>query len=216
VDLKGSPPVRLSVAPTAPSSLNWEDDTLVYAASAGIVAVPAGGGKPEVWVRREAGGIVNTPQILDGGNLVLFSSTRDTGLDRWDRAEVVLLSRKTGQLKILIHGGSDARYVPSGHIVYVGGSTLFAVPFNLRRQEVTGSPVPILDGVMHTVRPTTATALDSPSPTNWPFGIAQFDFSANGSLIYIPGDQNPNPPPSREIRVILKWFDELKRSPLPG
>src|SRR5262249_55499568 len=50
--------------------------------------------------------------------------------------------------------------------------TLFAVPFDLRRLAVTGGQVPVVEGVRRT---TSAT------------GTAQFSFSNNGSLIYVPG-----------------------------
>ena len=78
---------------------------------------------------------------------------------------------KSNESKTLIEGGSDARYVSTGHLVYALGGTLFAVPFDLRRLEVTGEAVPIVEGVRR--------APDT--------GVAQFSFSNTGSLIYIPG-----------------------------
>jgi Tol biopolymer transport system component len=80
---------------------------------------------------------------------------------------------RSGERKTLIEGGSDARYLPTGHIVYALGGTLFAVPFDLRRLEVTGGPAPIVEGVRG------GTTL---SP-----GSAQFNFSSTGTLIYVPG-----------------------------
>lgn len=53
----------------------------------------------------------------------------------------------SGQLKTLRHGGFYARYLPSGQLVYLHTGTLFAVPFDLQRLEVTGLPAPILEGV---------------------------------------------------------------------
>jgi len=215
VDLKGSPPIRLSPANIPPSSLSWNGDAIAYAGAQGIIGVPVVGGSPEVLVHREPGEILNNPQLLDSGRLVLFSATTATGLDRWDKADIVLFSRQTGKRKIVMRGGSDARYVPSGHLVYVAANTLFAVPFDLRREAVTGSSVPVIDGVLHTVWPISAGAIEAPSRNNWPFGVAQFDFSANGTLIYVPRDTDSrnSTAPIREIRVVLKWFDELKRRP---
>jgi serine/threonine-protein kinase len=80
---------------------------------------------------------------------------------------------RSGERKTLIEGGSDARYLPTGHLVYALGGTLFAVPFDLRRLEVTGGPVPIVEGVKRGI--TRAG------------GIAQFSVSSTGSLVYIPG-----------------------------
>ena len=54
-----------------------------------------------------------------------------------------MYSTASGQRKTVQRGGSHARYVPSGHIVYMHEGTLFAVPFDLKRLEVTGQPAPI-------------------------------------------------------------------------
>ena len=39
-------------------------------------------------------------------------------------------SLKSGERKRLIAGGTDARYLPTGHLVYALGGTLFAVVFD--------------------------------------------------------------------------------------
>ena len=44
--------------------------------------------------------------------------------------------RQTGERKVLIDGGRDARYVPTGHVVYVLDGTLLAVPFDVDTLEV--------------------------------------------------------------------------------
>lgn len=56
-------------------------------------------------------------------------------------------SLDSGERKTLIEGGSDARYVPTGHIVYALSGTLLAVPFDVRRLQVTGGPTPVVEGV---------------------------------------------------------------------
>ena len=78
----------------------------------------------------------------------------------------------SGERKILVESGSDARYVPTGHIVYALAGTLFAVPFDLGHLEVTSGHVPVVERVR---RAGVAT------------GSAHFDFSATGSLVYVPG-----------------------------
>ena len=52
-----------------------------------------------------------------------------------------------GTRRVLIEGGSDARYLPTGHLVYVLGGTIFAVPFDAESLMVTGTPVPVIVGV---------------------------------------------------------------------
>jgi serine/threonine-protein kinase len=105
----------------------------------------------------------------------LFTLATGTGIDRWDKAKVVVQSSRSAERKTLIEGGSDGRYLPTGHIVYALGGTLFAVPFDLRRLEVTGEPVPIVEGVRRGVSPDLNT------------GVAHFSVSNTGSLIYVPG-----------------------------
>ena len=80
-------------------------------------------------------------------------------------------SIETGVRKTIIEGGSDARYVPTGHIVYVSGGTLLGVPFDLPKLEVTGGAVPVVEGVRR----------------EFSSGMAQFAISHSGSLIYVPG-----------------------------
>jgi len=129
------------------------------------------------------------PQVLPGGKAVLFTSS--TTLRSFEDAEIVVYSLASGQRKTLQRGGFSARYLPSRHVVYVHQGTLFAVPFDLKRLEVTGQPAPILEGVV------TATQ----------FAGAQFSFSDTGNLVYIAGGGSQN--------VSIYWMDrEGKFTPL--
>ena len=83
----------------------------------------------------------------------------------------------SGERKVLIQGGSDARYVPTGHLVYAIGGSLFAVAFDVERLEVRSGPVPILEGVRR------ADASSS--------GGAHFSVAANGTLVYVAGPRSP-------------------------
>ena len=67
--------------------------------------------------------------MLPGGRAVLFTITATTG--GLDAAQVAVLDLTTNALTILVPGGSHAHYVSSGHLVYVAGGTLRAVPFDL-------------------------------------------------------------------------------------
>ena len=94
------------------------------------------------------------PQVLPGGKAILFTLVTDLtaaqtapNAARWDKAQIVVHSLTSDTRKTLIDGGSHARYLPSGHIVYAVGGVLFAAPFDLQREEVTGSSVPVVEGV---------------------------------------------------------------------
>jgi serine/threonine-protein kinase len=160
-----------------PLGASWgSDDHIVFAMGpGGVVRVPAGGGKPQNVVPAKPGETLDAPQMLPDGQHLLFTvgSTSNPNDKRWDAAQIVVQDLKTGSRKVIIEAGSDARYVPTGHLVYAVGATLFAVPFDAKALKVTGGPVPVLEGVQRAAVGTTAAAF--------------FAVSENGSLFWIPG-----------------------------
>ena len=85
------------------------------------------------------------PEFLPGGRSVLFTIT--AAASDITNAQIAVLDLRTLTSKVLIRGGSDAHYVPTGHLVYGAAGTLRAVGFDLERLEVTGTPTPVLEGV---------------------------------------------------------------------
>jgi serine/threonine-protein kinase len=153
--------------------MSWGPDGIAFGQGiGGIMRVSENGGKPELLVSGKDDEVTYGPQILPGGEAVLFTIPDGVAGDRWDRAQIVVQSLESGERKVIIAGGSDARYLPTGHIVYALGGTLLAVPFDLARLEVLGGPVPIVEGV---------------SRAGIATGTVHFDISDTGSLIYIPG-----------------------------
>ena len=140
-----------------PFGVSWGTDGIVFGQpDKGIMRVSANGGTPEVLVGVKDGEQAYGPQILPGGETVLFTLATGTAAERWDRAHIVTHSLRSGERKTLVDGGSDARYVPTGHLVYAVGGIVFAVPMDLRRLEVTDGPIPIVEGVRR--RPTPSRA----------------------------------------------------------
>lgn len=87
-----------------------------------------------------------------------------------DASQVAVLDLRTGTTKVLVRGGSQAQYVPSGHLVYAAAGTLRAIAFDLKRLEPIGTPVPVLSQV-----------------ATLPSGTAEFDVAYDGTLVYVPG-----------------------------
>ena len=142
------------------------------AEQAGIMRVSADGGAPEVLIPFTETGVVGRgPQLLPGEN-VLFTLWR---LGSWGNAQVTVQSLETGARKVLIERGRDARYVPTGHLVYVLDGTLWAVPFDVDKLEVTGGPVPMAEGLR---------SISSSTPSN---GGLQFGVSDSGAMVYLAG-----------------------------
>ncbi len=112
-------------------------------------AVSPDGGKPEPLVdMNKTEDFAYGPQLLPDGDTLLFTLVKrtDAAIDSWSDAQVVVQSLETGERKLLMEGGLDARYVSTGHIVYASGGTLFARPFDLSRLAVTGGAVAVVGG----------------------------------------------------------------------
>ncbi len=82
-------------------------------------------------------------------------------------------SLRTEERKTLLTGGSDARYVATGHLVYALGGVVLAAPFDPRSLALTGGAVPVVEGVRRSQQGVT--------------GAAQFAIAHSGALIYVPG-----------------------------
>ncbi len=157
-----------------PRGATWSsDDTIIFSTadpSTGLLRIPAVGGDVEILTRpNAASGEVDHlfPDLLPGERAVLFTILNDQGINN---SQIALLDLDTREYHVLIPGGSDGRYSESGHIVYGVAGTLRAVPFDLGRLEVTGNPIPVLDGIW----------------TNQ-VGAANFNLASNGTLVYLTG-----------------------------
>jgi serine/threonine-protein kinase len=176
-----------------PLGISWDASGILFGQGGrGIMRVAAAGGEPETLVRVTEGEFAHGPQMLPGGRHVLFTVATGASADRWDKAKVVLQSLDSSERKTLVNGGSDGRFLPTGHIVYALGGALLAVPFDLRRLEVRGGPVPILEGVRR-----------GNTPEINP-GVAHFSVSTTGTLIYAPGPLSLTAADQELIRVDLK------------
>jgi serine/threonine-protein kinase len=175
VSVTGGAAVVLCEAPNLRGACWTEDGTIVFLPNSGpnvaLLKVPAAGGKPEPFTKLEEGEVTQRwPQILPGGKAVLYTGHATTS-SGFEDANIVVQPLPKGPRKILQRGGYHGRYVPSGHVVYVHESTLFAAPFDVGRLELTGPPVPVVEGIFST-----------PNSVG-----SNFAFSNEGTLVYLPG-----------------------------
>jgi serine/threonine-protein kinase len=172
VAVSGGAPVALCAADN-PFGVSWgADDTIVFGQGAkGIMRVSGAGGTPELVVKVDAGQTAHGPQMLPGGRELLFT-LKPEGAGLWDESQIVVQSLDSGERKVLIKGGTDARYLTTGHLVYALQGTLLAVPFDLKALAVKGGPVALVDGVANAGEVT---------------GAAHFSLSMDGTLAYIRG-----------------------------
>jgi hypothetical protein len=95
------------------------------------------------------------------------------GVNQYD-GRIVVQSLKSGESKTILERGTDGRYIPTGHIIYFAGTTLFAVPFDLGRREATGRGVLLVENVSRRL------LADNPRPV-------YATVSATGMLAYVSG-----------------------------
>jgi serine/threonine-protein kinase len=174
VQVSGGAVTTLSDAPAARGGTWGDDGTIVYSPRSdpgvGLMRVSSAGGTPTpVTNVREGESTHRWAHFLPGSKAVLYTASRsNTG--PYDLANLVLQPLPSGAPSVLVEGGSDGRYVPSGHLAYVRGGTLFAAPFDLERLKLTGDAAPVVEGVTY--------AIDA--------GAAQFAISTAGTLAYLP------------------------------
>ena len=174
----------------APSRASWGlDDTILFGQAEGVMRVSANGGTPELIIPAE-GEQVYGPQLLPDGDAVLFSVTSGEGPTRWDEAQMVVHSLASGERTVLLSGGSDAQYVPTGHLVYAFEDRLFAVGFDVESLAVIGEPVSVVQGISRRVG--AAASAD--------YGISQ-----RGTLVYVTGGEGALAPRT------LVWVDREGR-----
>jgi Tol biopolymer transport system component len=151
IGVDGGTPVAVCAA-TMPFGASWaENNTILFGQASGIMRVSANGGTPELIVRAAEGEQIYGPQLLPGGDSLLFSVTTDHGPARWERAQIVVHSLSSGKRTPVIQGGSDAHYLPTGHLVYALRDAVFGVAFDISRLTTRGGAVPLVQGVERTV-----------------------------------------------------------------
>ena len=193
VPINGGP--ALNLAPAAPfSSAYWgADGKITLGSTSGLQQISDNGGAARPFTHLRTGESSHRlPSALPGGRGMLFEA--GTGPQQ---AKIVLYAAAANEYRDLIPAGNAPRYSPTGHVVFAQAGTLFAVPFSLDTLTTTGDPVPVVRNVLQ----------------NNP-GFAYYDFSANGTLVYVSGvagaartltwvarngTEQPLPAPAREF-----------------
>jgi len=158
------------------------------------------GGKPEpVTKLDEAAGEVShrLPHLLPDGRTVIYTVLRH-GIEgmTWDKAQIWAQRLGSSERALLVEGGSDGRWVPPGILLYGRNGTLMAARLADSGLALAGPPVPLVDGVSHSVL----------YMTNFQNrGHVKAAVSREGTLIFAPGSAN------REVPRSLVWVDEKGR-----
>jgi dipeptidyl aminopeptidase/acylaminoacyl peptidase len=112
------------------------------------VRIPAAGGTPSQPAKFGLEGRTSGTTLvygLPGDRGVFFVSTSYVGSVY--AQGVGVLDLKTGKSKMLLSDAGSPRYSPTGHLLFSRHEAIFAVPFDLAKLEVKGTPTAILDGL---------------------------------------------------------------------
>jgi serine/threonine-protein kinase len=195
VPVLGGPPVPIVTTPDRPGGGTWRaDGTIVFATSEGLYQVSENGGEPRRLVRPEPARKERHyawPQFMPDGRSVLFTMVPDESIDG---AHIAVLDLETLEARVVLKGGSAARYTPTGHLVYASGQSLKAIAFDPVTQQIRGDPASFQGIEIAT------------TPDN---GAAEFAVSETGTLLFI----TPNAP--GPLLRALAWVDRQgKKEPL--
>jgi Tol biopolymer transport system component len=151
---------------------SWGDDgTIVFAKPfGGLWRVSANGGDPREITQIDSSNYEAShrfPSFLPGGRALLFQ-VNDVSI-RQERSAIAVLSLDTGRWTRIIEGGTNGRYLRTGHIVYARYGILLAVPFDLKTLTITGTPAPVLSNVWYEIGPNNA----------------GYDVARDGTLVYV-------------------------------
>ena len=185
VPIGGGPAMDLAPGVTEPPrGMAWDagggllfgrdDDRIWQVAPGGVPAAVTTLGEAEVSHA--------LPCPLPGGWAFVYTARRRQW--SWGGDEIVVHTIATGMRTVLLKDAVDARYLPSGHLVFMRRGTLFAVPFDAGRLEVQGPAVAVLETVVQ--------ALTS-SNTADVTGAGQFAVAPTGALAWVRGPVMPYP-----------------------
>ncbi len=168
VSVNGGAALTVADAADARGASWGSQGTIIFAPSPAsvLMRVPEEGGKPQPLTQMAQGETTHRdPAFLPGGNAVLFAAWGATGPTD---AKVAVQVIETGERRDLIQAAIAPRYAASGHLLYVQGQTLMAVPFDPERLEIRGAAVPVVEGVALSV---------------------DYSISTTGSLVHVPPGQ---------------------------
>jgi len=201
VSINGGVPVTLCDA-ALPFGASWgPENSIVFSPdeSSGLFRVSTDSGKPEILTapdKSQEEVSHRLPHCLPDGKGALFTIMGDN----YDlRPRVAVVDLKTRKWRDLIEDAADARYVPTGHLVFLRQGKLMVVPFDLGRHEVTGQPVPVIANIMQALN------VNSGSHNT---AAGQFSISDSGWLAYAEGGITLDGQDS------LVWVDQNGRSEL--
>jgi len=166
-----------------------KDGSIIYTSDTDLSLhkIPEAGGesvKLHPLATSASGEIQVLPQLLDGGEYVLFTESLSSS---FVNGRIRVLNLLSGEKSSVIESAYGARYVQSGHILFMRADSLWAVPFDLPNMTITGAQVPVIRGI----------------ETNTVSGRSALAISEQGMLVYMKGSDISD---QRDLRDLV-WVD---------
>jgi Tol biopolymer transport system component/tRNA A-37 threonylcarbamoyl transferase component Bud32 len=171
--LNGGPLITVTDSLVGHSGASWGRDGFIY--------IDGWQAEPLIRVEAKAGAVPKRftvmdtaarevdhswPDVLPNGKGILITiGVRDAA------RSIGVVDLSSGKHRVIVNNAVYARYVPTGHLLYVTTNrTLMVVPFDQNAMKVTGEPTPLVEGVRLSVSSTVDLAV-----------------SDNGTLMYTRG-----------------------------
>jgi serine/threonine-protein kinase len=200
--LDGGSPTTLCEC-DAEFGVTWTGDgSIIFGSILGPLSrVPETGGKPEPVTQLDTKNEEvshRLPHEFPGGQIV-YTALRyaaAASMVRWDLARTYVQRPGARERALLIEGGSDARWVSPGILVFAREGVLVAARLASSGTSLAGPPTPIFEGFSHSV---------GTSDFKLETGAAQVASSNDGRIAFAPGATWP------EIPRTLAWLDARGR-----
>jgi len=178
VSVRGGAPLTLCEARTASGGCWSEEGTIYFCEEEGmrISSIKATGGAKSLILKGAF--LYAYPRLLPDNRGLLLNSLFGGTSSSYDYSQILHLPLKPGRdssgqdplkPRLLYEGGYCADYVDSGHLLFMRGDSVLAVPLDLDTVEVEQvQPVVVLDGVL----------------------TKQYAVSRNGHVAYVAGRDN--------------------------
>ena len=150
ISVRGGAPVTLCDVSAYRGAAWGEDDTIIFPTqfTSALYRIPASGGTAQPATHLDASRAETTqrwPQFLPGAKAVLFTASSNNNY--YGNARVEAAPLDSGIPKLLVENAYFGRYLPGGYLAYVSEGTLFVAPFDADALKITGTAIPVLQGV---------------------------------------------------------------------
>jgi serine/threonine protein kinase/Tol biopolymer transport system component len=141
---------------------------------AGLVEISSNGGVPKTLLVPDPAKKERTyrwPGLLPNDRGVLFTIGWLDSPNSYETSDIAVLDLETGKAKTIIKGGTYARFIAPGRLIYLRNGSLVTVPFDVDSLEVRGEPSPVNIDV-------------GGDPTS---GVVYLAVARDGTLAWVPG-----------------------------